>query len=89
MEQIGEYVSPERYRKMYPGMGVETIKKMLRAGKLEGYIDEDPDTKFAHYYILVKKDNDSQYSQEYVKKLEATVAKYEEKFESAKKLLSI
>ena len=85
-----QYVSPEKYKKMNPnlGLGVETIKKMVRTGKLEGYIDEDPDSKFAHYYVLID-DNNSRYSEEYVKNLESQIAKYEEKLESAKKILSI
>lgn len=31
---MAKYVSPEKYRKMYPGLGTETIKKMLQTGKL-------------------------------------------------------
>ena len=78
-----QYVSPSEYKKMNPdlGIGVETIKKMLRTGKLEGYIDEDPDGKFTHYHVLVD-DNKSRYSEEYVKSLEAQLAKYEEKIRS-------
>lgn len=86
---MARYVSPEKYRQMYPGIGVETIKKMLRSGKLAGYIDDDPDTKFTHYYILIDENNDNNYTTEYVKMLENKVAKYEEKFESVVKILKI
>ena len=83
------YVSPKEYTELYPGIGQETVKKMLRAGKLEGYIDEDTDKKYSHYYILIHDDENIPYTNEYVESLKAKVAKYEEKFESAKKLLSI
>lgn len=85
-----QYVSPERYKRMNPnlGIGVETIKKMIRSGKLEGYIDDDPDTKFVHYYVLVN-DNKSRYSEEYVKELESKIAKYEEKIKSINTLSTI
>lgn len=86
---MARYVSPEKYRQMYPGIGVETIKKMLRTGKLAGYIDEDSETKFTHYYILVDENENSSYTKEYVKMLESKVAKYEEKFESVVKILKM
>lgn len=79
MEAKGKYISPEKYRKMYPGLGVETIKKMLRTGKLSGYIDEDPNTKFAHYYILVDENVNNSYSKEYTESLIAENASLKEK----------
>lgn len=79
MQPKGKYISPEKYRKMYPGLGVETIKKMLRAGKLAGYIDEDPDTKFAHYYILIDEKESNSYTKEYTESLIAENASLKEK----------
>ena len=86
---MSRYVSPKEYTELYPGIGQETVKKMLRAGKLEGYIDEDSDKKYSHYYILIHENGDVPYTSEYIESLKAKLAKYEEKFESAKKLLSI
>lgn len=76
---MAKYVSPEKYRQMNPGIGIETIKKMLRTGKLKGYIDEDPETKFTHYHILVEENEQFQYSREYVENLLAENAALKEK----------
>ena len=89
MQPKGKYISPEKYRKMYPGIGIETIKKMLRNGKLAGYIDEDPDTKFTHYYILVDENGNSKYSEEYVKELERKLACVEEKLRNVNVISAI
>ena len=51
---MSRYVSPKEYTELYPGIGQETVKKMLRAGKLEGYIDEDSDKKLYQPSALSK-----------------------------------
>ena len=79
---MAKYVSPEKYRQMNPGIGIETIKKMLRTGNLKGYIDEDPETKFTHYHILVEENEQFQYSREYVENLLAENAALKEKIRS-------
>ena len=86
---MARYVSPEKYRKIHPGIGVETIKKMLRAGKLAGYIDEDPETKFTHYHILVDESEEFQYSREYVEQLIAENASLKEKIRSINSISKI
>ena len=86
---MAKYVSPEKYRQMHPGVGIETIKKMLRTGKLKGYIDEDPETKFNHYHILVDESEQFQYSREYVEKLIAENASLKEKIRSVNSILNI
>lgn len=83
------YVSPKEYTELFPGIGQETVKKMLRTGKLEGYIDEDTDKKYSHYYILIHENKNIPYTNEYVESLKATIVKYEEKLASVKQILSI
>lgn len=86
---MAQYVSPEKYRQMHPGVGVETVKKMLRTGKLKGYIDNDPETKFTHYHILVDENEQIQHSREYVEKLIAENASLKEKIKSINTLSTI
>lgn len=76
------YVSPKEYTELYPGVGIETVKKMLRVGKLKGYIDEDSNKQYSHYYILIDDNDGVPYTTEYVESLKTKIAKYEEKFKS-------
>lgn len=83
------YISPKEYTELYPGVGQETVKKMLRTGKLEGYIDEDTDKKYSHYYILVHDDENVPYTNEYVEGLKSKLAAYEEKFKTISQISKI
>lgn len=83
------YISPQKYIQLFPGIGVETVKKMLREGKLNGYINKNSESKYPHYHILINDNSTSQYSDEYVKELESKLAKYEEKFKIISQILDI
>lgn len=86
---MSRYVSPKEYTELFPGIGQETVKKMLRTGKLKGYIDEDSDKQYSHYYVLVDDNCGVPYTAEYVEGLKATIAKYEERFKNIKQIISI
>ncbi len=86
---MSRYVSPKEYTELYPGVGIETVKKMLRTGKLKGYIDEDSDKQFSHYYILIDDNDGVPYTTEYVESLKAKIAKYEEKFKNIGQIATI
>lgn len=83
------YVSPKEYTELYPGVGIETVKKMLKAGKLNGFVDEDPDKQYSHYYILIENSSEVPYTTEYVESLKATIAKHEEKLKSIGQIATI
>lgn len=83
------YVSPKEYVQLFPGIGVETVKKMLREEKLNGYIDKNSKGKYSHYHIFIDDTRQIQYTDEYIRSLEVKIAKYEEKFKMLFSILTI
>lgn len=83
------YISPSEYKKMHPGLGIETIKAMVRAGTLEGYCETEEGRKYGRYHILVDDNDESRYTEEYVKKLEAENAGLKAIIASASKILTV
>jgi len=68
------------------GIGVEGAKKMLKQGKLKGFIDEDSTKSFVHYKILIE-NNGCSYTNEYVKHLENEVARLKATMLNASRIL--
>lgn len=83
------YVSPEEYKKLHPGIGIATIKRMLRNKELQGYIDQEPGVKIPHYHILVDDNVGTIYSEDYVRKLEEENASLRATIMNATKILVV
>lgn len=59
------WLSPKEYHDLHPGLGIETIKKMVRTGELEGYISNNG-SKIPRYFIKNGPSNEGNFSKEYV-----------------------
>lgn len=83
------YVSPAEYQKLHPGIGIATIKRMIKNKELPGYIDQELGIKIPHYHILIDDNVGTIYSEDYVKKLEEENASLRATIMNASKILVV